>query len=237
MKFIKYFNILILLILSGCCIDCSNTKKEFEDIQAQNVELISQAKNNAKWIDQKVSFYGEKEVLERARESAVLTARICDYLIQVCPSEMTDSGRKLIAEFDTKYDSPRTIKLQLSKLIFLISSLGGASILLYALWIIILQPKKQQLDNAKRLIEQAPEQANSIIAAAKVAIEKYNLELQSTNFELENRAQQLERRQDNATASLVEKTAYLAELKQQIFTLQEDITRLEKARDALNGSF
>lgn len=236
MKILLFFALSFVFFLSGCCPDCTNSKAEFEGLQAQ-LATLNQVKSDAEWIQKQADFYSQKAVQERTNESAVMLARVCDYVIPVCEREMVEPGRRLIADFGTQYDSPATVKNQIFKLVFMGSLVLASLLMLIAAWWVLVRPSKQKLDDARQLVSEARTEALALQEHARQRADESERKLQSAREEEEERLRILRAEADDAEARADETKDKLVEMELRQQALQNDINRLQKIRDDLNGSF
>ena len=236
MKLLQFLAFSFVFLLSGCCLDCTNSKADFESLQAQ-LAALNQVKNDAEWIQKQVDFYDQKAVQERTNESAVMLTRVCDYLIPVCERELVEPGRQLIAQYGTRYDSPATVKNQIFKLVFMGSLILASLLMLVAAWWVVVRPSKQKLDAARQLVRDAENQAIAIEGRARQRANEWEERLQSSRIEEEERLLILRAEANGVEARAEETKSKLIEMEMRHRELGNDINRLQKIRDNLNGSF
>jgi hypothetical protein len=236
MRSLRFATLSLMFLLSGCCLDCTNTKAEFEGLQAQ-LATLNQIKADAQWIETQADFYSQKAVQERANESAVMIARVCDYVVPVCERELVEPGRQLIAKYGTQYDSPVTVKNQFLKLIFMVSSTLASLFVLVALWRVVAWVSKQENKTANQLVSDLNNEGIAIEEQAHQRVIESDEELQSSSVTEEERLRILKAEANDAEIRAEETKSKLIAMEMRRLVLQDDIIRLQKIRDGLNGSF
>lgn len=230
------FFLMIIGLLEGCgCTNCTNTKKEYDDLLNENIELIRIAENNKAWLNEKIDFYSKIETQRREAESAVLQARVCDYIVPLCPKDMTEPGRSIIAKYGTKFDTPEISEFQNSKLIILLLGFSIIGVLIRSLWIFIVTPTKKDFQEAKMLIDISRKEALEIKSKILADSLKLNSELESENKKLLDKNAILNQQNDLLEDKIAENEINVVDLTYQSSELEKDIARLKATMDATKG--
>jgi len=227
---------MIIGSLEGCgCIDCTNTKEEHDTLLKEIIELKSTAENNKAWLNEKIDFYSKIETERREAESAVLQARVCDYIVPLCPRDMTEPGRALIANYGTKFDTPRISGFQNSKLIILLLGFSIIGVLIRSLWISIITPTEKHFQEAKLLMEMSRNEALEIKSKTLADSLKRKSELEIENKKIVDKNALLNHQNDLLENDIEENEINLVELTHQSSELEKDIARLKATMDAMKG--
>lgn len=227
---------MIIGSLEGCgCIDCTNTKEEYDTLLNENIELKSTAENNKAWLNEKIDFYSKIETQRREAESAVLQARVCDYIVPLCPRDMTEPGRAIIAKYGTKFDTPRISEFQNSKIIIILLGFSIIGVLIRSLWISIITPTEKHFQEAKLLMEMSRKEALEIKSKTLADSLKRKSELETENKKIVDKNALLNHQNNLLENDIAENEINLVELTHQSSELEKDIARLKATMDAMKG--
>lgn len=235
MKLLKIIFLLITIGLSGCCFDCTNTKNEYDYLVERNNELSNVNRNNEAWLNAKEMFYSKIETQRREAESAVLQARVCDYILPLCPVDMTETGRAIIAKHGTKFDTPAISQLQIGKVMLIIFGLLIGSFFTYGIFLFLIIPNENTFQKARNELENLYKRAANFESQNLEDSLKRKAELESTIQKLENKEIQITKLIDSQQDQLTEKELKVFHLKNQIAGFENDIARLKATMDAMKG--
>lgn len=235
MRIIRFAFLLLSVLLSGCCIDCKNTREEYDYALQRVSELETAQINNAAWINYKENYYSKIETQRREAEAAVLQTRVCDYIIPLCPGDMTAPGRIIIKKYGTDFDTPEIHEWQLRKLFTIVLSLVIILTITYFCWISIIKPNNDSFQEAKLAIERSYERAARIESTAVENSSDRKAKLEEIILKLENREKEISTSVYYKENQLLEKETELNRLEKKILTLEKDIFRLKATMDAMKG--
>jgi len=242
MKILKIVLLILVIGVSGCCLDCENTKEEHDNAlkKIRNLEAI--IKNNETWLNSKEEYYSQLEkyyskieTQHRENESSVLQARVCDYIFPLCPRDMTEPGRAIIAKYGTKFDTPKILKIQIDKIIIMLCGLPAGGIFLYGLWLFIVTPNKKAFQKANVELESIYKEASTFKSQSTEDTTKLKAELVSQNNNIKDENNQLSKQNDFLYADIQEKEVKISHLINQASGLEKDIARLKATMDATKG--
>lgn len=216
-----------LVGLTGCCVDCTNTKSEYDESIEKVAELRQIIKNRTAIIIQQTESLNAIQTGQLAAENAVFLARACDYVVPICPTSVTAPGRALIAKFGVKFDTPQLLTWQIYKLsgFALILVLAGFAARLG--WLFSIAPRTAEVEAAKQavkasedVLEAAKTKAEEILTAAYENAAEVSLE---ASIELAATREANER----GLESLNRKKSHLAEKELEIAAKKDEIKNLE----------
>ena len=242
MKILKIVLLILVVGLSGCCIDCENTKEEHDNALKRISNLEAIIKNNEAWLNSKEEhysqlekYYSKIETQHRENESSVLQARVCDYIVPLCPKDMTEPGRAIIAKYGTKFDTPRISEFQNSKLIIILLGFSIIGVLIRSLWISIVTPTEKHFQEARLLMEISRNEALEIKSKTLADSLKRKSELEIENKKIVDKNALLNHENDLLENEIEESELNLVELTNQSSELKKDIARLKATMDAMKG--
>jgi hypothetical protein len=222
--------------LVGCgCIDCTNTKKEYEDLLNKYNECKTSAENNKAWINNKIDYYSKIETERRENESAVLQARLCDYIVPICPKDMTDTGRSIIAKFGSKFDTPEIQKWLIGKIMTLLFGVFIVGVLIRRLWIFMVIPNEKAFQKANSMLASKYEEATELESRTLDVSLKRKTELETSIRELEDKELLTRNQIDLLDDEMAEKEVKSIHLANTISNLENDVVRLRATMDAMKG--
>ncbi len=237
MKLFKIFCLLMIMAsLGGCgCIDCTNTKKEHDDLLKKYNECKTSAENDKAWINNNIDYYSKLETERRENESAVLQARLCDYIVPICPKDMTDTGRSIITKFGSKFDTPDIQKWLIGKILTLLFGVFVVGVLIRRLWIFLVIPNEKAFQKANSTLASIYKEATELKSRTLDASLRRKAELETSIRELENKEILVKERinlKDDELAEMEGTAIYMAN---QIKNLEKDVARLKATIDAMKG--
>lgn len=242
MKILKVAFLLSILVLSGCCIDCKNTSEEYDGALKKISNLEAKDKNNEAWLNSQEEFFSKKEkyyskieTQRRETESAVQQTRVCDYILQTCPSDMTEPGRAIIAKYGTKFDTTDISELQIRKVIIIIFGLSIVGLFIYGLWFFLITPNKKDFQKAKNELDNLHRKAAKFESEAIEGSLRRKAEIESTIQQLENKEIQISELVDFQNEQFEENELESIRLANKITGYEKDIARLKATMDAMKG--
>jgi hypothetical protein len=239
-----FLSVFVLLGLTGCCVDCTNTKLEYDSAIEKVASLSAELQRNSSWINEKIIYFSAEEEKIRASQKAVFNARVCDYLVPTCPNSMTESGRALISEFGTKFDTSNIISRQIMKLIMLALGLASVTLLGAGVWLALITPRKESINALKaaikasnQAVEASKQEANGIVAGAHENAAKAALK-EMTNLQAAKKATKRELAYlEIIKTNRAEGEQASARLKAELATLDSSVRSMKAAQDAIKNAF
>lgn len=237
-------SIFVLFSLTGCCLDCTNTKSEYDAAIETIQKLRGQVQEYSAWADTTVKSLNAQEVKNRELEKAVFNARICDYVVSICPGSMTAPGRALIAQFGTKYDTPGILTAQIGKLIMLAALVVAICVFVTFGWLQLIAPRKKAIDELERTTKASHQTLEAAKLEAEGLLEAARQNADQTALEAANDLQAVAEATERELASLktakthrAEAEIALAKAKAELTALDTSVRNMKAAQDAIKGAF